>query len=206
MNHWENDKYMLPTIKRLGYTDWWSKYRTGGSYETAKTIGKYKVEIEEDEFYPNIFIWNPVRPCVMISINKHDRIGILSRFLHSPTCTIDGKMKHGEDTREMLNMAFNIAKEYGVEKIQLTDVSTVDCNGVKADLSVYNLFTFGKTWYEKRFNFYPIDSYGADFQEDRKKLPILNNPCDYYTKENTYNLLKKYNIRYFQSIVWEKKL
>lgn len=205
-----NDKLMYPTLKYLGYDDWWSNYRfhkKGGSYTTSKRIGKYKVEFEEDdERYPNIYIWNPDSPCIMIGIDKKEKIAILNRLIYNPKCTIDGKMARGEDTKNMIRFAFKIAKEYGVEKIQLMDKSTVECNGVEADLALYNLFKYGKTWYERTFEFYPIGNRKDDFEKIRSKLPILNYPCDYFTKENSKQIYNKYNLDILHLVTFEKKL
>lgn len=205
---YQNDKLMYPTLKHMGYTDWWGMYRTrkGGSYTTANTIGKYKVEIEEDERYPNLYIWNPESPCIMIAIDKHDKIGILNRLIYNPKCTISGNMKRGEDTKKMIQFAFEMVKKYGVEKIQLMDKSTVECNGVEADLALYNLFKYGKTWYERTFNFYPIGNRKDDFEEIRSKLPRLDYPCDYYTYENSKQLYNKYKLDILHSVIFEKTL
>ena len=203
-----NDKLMYPTLKHMGYMDWWLSYRTkkGGSYTTAKTVGNYKVEIEDDERYPNIYIWNPKSPCVMIAIDKQDKIGVLNRLVYNPKCTIDGKMKRGEDTKKMIEFAFKVAKEYGVTKIQLTDKSTVDCNGVEADLALYNLFKYGKTWYERTFQFYPVGSRKDTFESIRSKLPTLSYPCDYFSRENSEKLYDTYNLDVLHAVIFEKIL
>jgi hypothetical protein len=203
-----NDSLMYPTLKQLGHRDWWLMYRVrkGGSYTTSKTIGKYKVEYEEDERYPNLYIWNPDSPCVMIGFDKVEKIGVLNRLIYNPKCTIDGKMARGEDTKNMLRFAFDIAKQYGIEKIQLMDMSTFDCNGKKVDLAIYNLFKYGKTWYERCFQFYPTGLYKDEFEEMRASLPSSDQPCDYYTHENIRNLAKTYRLDVLHKTTFEKTL
>ena len=205
-----NDKHMYPTLKAMGYDEWWSNYRfhrKGGSYTSAKTIGNYKVELEEDdERYPNIYIWNPDSPCVMIGVDKQSKIGVLNRLIYNPKCTIDGRMERGEDTRKMIEFAFKFAKRYGVEKIQLMDKSTFDCHGTEVDLAVHNLFKYGKTWYERCFDFYPTGKYADKFEELRSSIPRIDKPCTYFTKHIIDTLLPKYGINLIHSVSFEKKL
>ena len=58
-------------------------------------------------------------------------------------------MKRGSETRDMMNFAFQLMKDNGATKVQLTDKSTVLCNGKTIKLGFMYFFKYGKTWYEK---------------------------------------------------------
>lgn len=205
MNYSKIDTQMYDTLRSLERENRWRCY-IGGSYETAEIIGKYKVQIDDEGPYIRILIWNPHIPCIAVDIDKVDKIAVMNSLLYHPKCTIDGKMVRGEGTREMIEFAFDLMRKYGAKKVQLTDRSTMECNGKKVNLGVFSLFTNKKTWYENRFTFYPIGEYAKDFEIARKNIPILNYSCDFYTQENVKSLLKKYNIPDIKLLSWEKIL
>jgi hypothetical protein len=208
MNSRAYDMHILPMIKHIGYTDWWLNFRrkqNGGGITETRVIGKYRVEYEDGD-YPNLFIWNLNSPCVAIGLSKHDKVALLSRLVYDPTCTIDGKMKRGEGTIEMLEFAFKIAKKYGAEKILLSDKSTFKCNGEDVDLGLYSLMTYGKTWYERKFGFRPIEADKSEFEEVRSKLPRLKHSCEFYIGENGKKISKEYGLDVRFRMVWEKLL
>lgn len=198
-------QHMFAMLKHLGYTKWWSHYK-GGSYETATQIGSYKVEIQKDLPYIDILIWNPDKPCIHMMVDTDYKIAVLNSVGYSPSCTVDGHMKRGEGTRKMIEFAFKLAKEYGATKIQLMDKSSFDCNGQDVDLSIYSLFKYGKTWYEKQFNFYPTGKYADEFEEMRSKLPKIDKPCTFFTESVIQSLSKEYNMNVRFAVTFEKKL
>jgi hypothetical protein len=198
---------MFATLKHLGYNEWWSVYkRRGGGYDTAEQIGPYKVEIQEDLPYIDILIWNPKEPCVHMAIDMRNKIAVLNSVGYNAKCTVDGRMKRGEDTRKMVEFAFKFAKEHGATRVQLTDKSTVDCDGKDVDLSMMSLFKYGKTWYERRFNFYPVGSRKDDFEDMRSKLPHMVKPCEFFTPEMVSKLSKEYNMDVRYAVTFEKML
>ena len=62
------------SLKRLGKDERWVNY-IGGTYETAQTIGEYKVEFSEpSKGATQIVIWNKVNPCISIYIADEEAI------------------------------------------------------------------------------------------------------------------------------------
>jgi hypothetical protein len=49
-------------------------------------------------------------------------------------------MKRGSETRDMMNFAFQLMKDNGATTVQLTDKSTVLCNGKKIQLGLMHFF------------------------------------------------------------------
>lgn len=198
-------QHMTATLKHLGYNEWWSRYR-GGSYDTAKQIGLYKVEIQEDNPYLDILIWNPKNPCVHLMIDMRDKIAVLNSVGYNAQCTIHGRMKRGEDTRKMIEFAFGLAKKYGATKIQLTDKLTFECDGKEVDLSMYSLFKYGKTWYENRFGFYPVGQRKEEFERMRARIPHMDKQCSFFTPDNVNKLSSQYHMDVRQTVTFEKLL
>lgn len=185
--------------------EWSGKFHSGGAITESTIIGNYRVEYEDGD-YPNLFIWNLDRPCIVIGLDKANKLAVLNDLVYSASCTIDGKMKRGEGTIEMMNFAFKMAKKYGAEKIQLMDHSTFKCKDEKVDLGLYSLMTYGKTWYERKFGFTPIKSDKSEFEEIRSKLPRLKHSCEFYMGENGKKISKEYGLDVRFRIVWEKLL
>lgn len=121
-------------------------------------------------------------------------------------------MKRGEGTRDMLAVAFDIAKSRGAERIQLQDESTITCDsGETIKLGPFSFIRTGMTWYEKHFGFKPL----PEFQEEydvakhlRKQLPLDDlraKPCSYFDRKTTGRILRELDLD-FGDIVWEKSL
>jgi hypothetical protein len=199
-------------LKRLGFDDAWIRYR-GGSYETAETIGKYKVEFEVQASGDlQCIIWNPETPCITIYIHMESRTAVLSALKYSPKCTIDGTMKRGEGTREMLAAAFDIAKARGADRVQLHDESTITCeSGETIKLGAFSFIRTGMTWYEKHFGFKPLPEFQEEYdvaKQLRKSLPLTElrgKPCSYFDRKTTARILRELDLD-FGEIVWEKSL
>lgn len=201
------DNRVQQSLKRMGKVDLWRRY-VGGSFETAETIGNYRVEKSiPSEGVLHLILWNPSTPCVSIYIYGDE--AILSSLEYSPKCTIDGRMKRGEGTREMIQFALDLAKQHGAKTIQLQDESTITCaTGERVKLGPFYFFKYGKTWYEKQFGFSPTPEFRDEYaraKELRKKMDTLTLECSYFTRENTFKLLSKVELDFF-SFVWEKTL
>jgi hypothetical protein len=213
MKYPEIDRVVQLSLKRLGRDEEWIRYR-GGSYETSELIGKYKVEYETQ---PNgdlqFILWNPDMPCITMYVFKNDWTATLNLVKYSPMCTIDGKMKRGQGTREMLEFAFELAKKKGAERVQLNDESTITCeSGQKIKLGPFSFIRSGRTWYEKHFGFKPLPEYEEEYEYARvlrSQLPDLDQlkqaPCEYFTRKVTNELMRRLELS-FESIVWEKDL
>jgi hypothetical protein len=201
------DLIVHQSFRRLGKDDLWRRY-TGGSYETSETIGPYKVDIDRQESGEIQFIlWNPNTPCVTVYVDKEEAVMTLLEY--SPRCTVDGNMKRGEGTREMMEFVFEFAKSLGAKTIQLSDQSTVRCEtGEVIKLGPYSFFRTGKTWYEKHFGFAPTEEYREEYEiakELRKELPLNDMPCAQFNRRTMNELLRKVHLDFF-GIVWEKRL
>lgn len=201
------DTIVQQSFRRLGKDELWRRY-IGGSYETSETIGRYKVDIDRQENGDIQFIvWNPDTPCVTVYVSGEE--AQLNFLEYSPRCTVDGKMKRGEGTREMIEFAFEFAKNLGAKTIQLTDQSTIQCEtGETIKLGPYSFFKTGKTWYEKQFGFAPIEEYREEYEmakELRKTLSLGDIPCAQFNRKTMNTLLRKVELDFF-GIVWEKKL
>ena len=201
------DIIVQQSFRRLGKDDLWRRY-TGGSYETSETIGPYKVEIDHQENGEIQFIlWNPDIPCVTVYVDKEE--AVMTFLEYSPRYTVDGKMKCGEGTREMIEFVFEFAKSLGAKTIQLTDQSTVRCEtGETIKLGPYSFFKTGKTWYEKHFGFAPTKEYHEEYEmakELRKNLPLEDMPCNRFDRKTMNELLREVKLDFF-GIVWERRL
>jgi hypothetical protein len=201
------DSLVQRSLKRLGRTERWAGY-LGGSYETARTIGDYKVEFSTPaEGATQIIIWNRVNPCISIYIA--DEEAVLNTLRYSPHCTIDGQMKRGEGTKKMLEFAFGLAKEHGAKTVQLQDESTVQCGDETILLGPFYFFQYGTTWYEKHFGFYPIPKYRAEYEHAKelwKKLEIGDVSCLEFTDAKVNRFTFKHFDMLFSPVVWEKTL
>lgn len=201
------DVIVQQSFRRLGKDALWRRY-TGGSYETSKTIGPYKVDIDhQDNGDIQFILWNPETPCVTVYIHKEE--AVMTLLDYSPRCKVNGNMKRGEGTREMLEFVFEFAKSLGAKTIQLSDQSTIQCEtGENIKLGPYSFFKSGKTWYEKLFGFVPLEEYREEYEmakQLRKTLNIGSIPCRQFDRKTMNELLRKVNLDFF-GIVWEKDL
>lgn len=185
----------------------------GGNYEISETVGDYKVQRYGDDNYEHFVIWNPDRPCFVMYIEKESSVAVMSSLEYNTSCTIDGKMKRGAETRNMVEFALKLAKDNGARKMELQDESTIYCEEIhaKVKLGPFSFLRQGKTWYEKYFNFVPTSEFRDEYErakELRKTLDIKmlqNQPCNYFDRQTTNALLRKIELDFY-SIVWEKTL
>jgi len=200
---------LFQSLYALGKDAQLSRYR-GGAYKDSIKIGKYMVESTEDEFDAHLIIWNPDRPCLNASIDKADKIAVLNAANYDPRCTVDGNMARGEGTRDMIRFFLKLLKEKGADTVELSDKSTVTCNGVKIRLGLMYFFKFGETWYEKYFGFKPTEKYRAkyDFVKQKRHLAgdLSHKPCDYFTDDVIDDLVNKVGLGFFYNISWKKVL
>jgi hypothetical protein len=196
---------MIVSLQHLGRTNLWTKY--GSGYSDAKTIGKYKVEFDEEEDTLRMFIWSKDRPCVVIALSKSEKVAVFDGIYYSPECTVDGKMKRGEGTREMIQFALDVMKANGAEKVELSDKSTVTCNGKQIKLGYMYFFKYGQTWYEKYFGFQPINHKERYMKakEIQKTLGLQDKPCDYFTPDVIHDLILMTGFTFLTDIAWELK-
>jgi hypothetical protein len=193
----------------LGRDTQLSRYR-GGAYKDSIQFGKYMVEFTEDDSDSQLIIWNPDRPCLNASIDRSDKVAVLNTANYDPRCTIDGNMARGEGTREMIRFFLKLLKEKGSESVELSDKSTVICNGIKIRLGLMYFFKFGETWYEKYFGFKPTEKYRSKYEAVKQKRYLVgdlsNKPCDYFTDDIIDNLVNKVGFGFFYNISWKKVL
>jgi hypothetical protein len=212
MKYPDIDRIVQRSLKRFDHDDKWVRYM-GGSYETSKLIGKYKIDFDRQ---PNgdiqFIIWNPTTPCLVVYVHKDSRIAELNSLDYSPRCTVDGNMIRGEGTRDMIEFALAVAKKMGAKVIQLQDESTIKCeSGEKIKLGPFYFIRHGVTWYEKYFGFKPTLEFKDEYKEAKKLRTRLNledlktRPCNYFTRKTTDTILRSLELS-FHSIVWEKTL
>lgn len=197
---------MISSLYHLDRVNMWKKY--GSGYANSKNIGKYMVEYDDEEDDMRLFIWSRDRPCVVIALSKSTGIAVLDGVHYSTECTTDGKMKRGEDTRKMIQFALDIMKANGAKTIELTDKSTVLCNGKRIKLGMFYFFKYGETWYEKYFGFQPI-KYKNEYQqakEIQKTLNLQDKPCDYFTDDVVRDLVLKTGFTFLTDISWVKSI
>jgi hypothetical protein len=201
---------VLRHLKRYERLKTYNPAHKGGSYET---IDNYKVEIVDDGNYEMIFIWSPIRPCIVVDLDKRNNYAALNTVEYDKGCTVDGKMKRGSGTKEMVKFTIDLLKKRGVKKVHLKDKSTIECNGKEVSLKLMYFLKNGETWYEKNFGFKPtsddLDEYNL-VKKNRKDLldidKLRNAPCELFTTENLKILTKKIGFSFHDSIVWEKIL
>lgn len=206
MKRHQIDSLVQRTLKRIGREERWAGY-IGGSYETAQTIGEYKVEFSTpSEGATQIIIWNKTNPCISLYIA--DEEAVLNTLRYSPHCTIDGQMKRGEGTKKMIQFAFDLAQR-GAKTVQLQDESTIQCGDETIMLDPFYFFQYGKTWYEKHFGFYPVPKYRAEHENAKElwtKLDIGEVSCSMFTDVNVNKFTFKHFDMLFSPIVWEKRI
>lgn len=194
------------TLIRCNRKDQWLRYAAGGGYTDAIQIGNYKIETQEDDRDKRFLLWNPDRPCIAMVLDKQDNVANIDSIEYNPTCTIDGKMKRGEGTRDMIQTAIQFLKQQGAKKIQLTDNSYITCNDTKVRLGLMYFFKTGRTWYEKYFGFHPEPRYAKRYEQAKQiqsTLGLSEKPCDYFTDDVLDDIVTKVGIVFFDRIVWE---
>lgn len=109
------------------------------------------------------------KPCIVIIVNHppvaprlaflQPAIAHLSHLYYSTECTVNGAMSAGEGTRQMVRTALSHVVEQHpfVQRVRLTDMSTVHCNGSSVPLAPLYMSLYGQTWYEKAFGARPVD-------------------------------------------------
>ena len=194
---------MISSLWHLDRMDMWKKY--GSGYANSQTIGDYKVEYDDDDTDDKrIFIWSKNRPCVAMVLSKSTNIAVMDGVYYDPNCTIDGKMKRGEGTRKMIEFALNLLRKNGVKRVELSDRSTIQCNGKKIRLPIYYFFKYGKTWYEKNFGFKPLNHKDI-YLKYQKSVILQDKPCDWFTDENIHDYLIK-DFSFLLDMTWYKDL
>jgi hypothetical protein len=206
---------MYPLLKFLKRNERWSNYNPRFNGGGGELMGKYIVEIVDEGEYEMIFILSSKRPCIAIDHDKSNNYAAVLNTVHyDQSCTVDGKMKRGSGTKEMVNFALDLLKKRGVKKVQLTDKSKIDCNGTEVDLKLMHFFKYGETWYEKNFGFKPEAKYQTKYEEVKKRrlekldVELLKNaPCDEFTDDLLDDILvPKTKFSFHGNIVWEKIL
>ena len=182
----------------------------GGRYEDAVQYGDYKIESIQDDNDLRLILWNPEKPCIVAVIDKHEHVAVIDDIEYSTTCTRDGRMQKGQGTRKMIQFMLDYLSQHGADTVELSDKSTVMCNGVKVRLGLMYFFKFGETWYEHFFGFKPSEKYRANYETIKQKRYILgdvsNKPCDYFTDDVIDDLVNKLGFGFFYNVSWVKQL
>jgi hypothetical protein len=209
MKHATAERVLFNTLYRTGRNPVYK----GGDYNSAEIIGKYKIETYVENNREYIWLLNPDKPCMFLYIEKWSNVAVINTVEYHASCTIDGSMKRGDGTREMVQFMIDYAKSKGVIKIELQDESTIFCDELhaKVKLGPFSFLRQGKTWYEKYFGFVPQSDYIEEYErakELRKTLDIdmlQKQPCSYFDRKTTNELLRKVELDFY-GIVWEKIL
>ena len=195
---------MINSLIHLKRIPSWRRYFLGGRYEDSVTVGKYKVEFNDTPKDLEMFFWNAENPCITMVLSKEDNVAVLNRLEYNEGCTIDGKMKRGKDTRDMILFAIDLIKSKGARSVQLTDNSTIQCNGKTIRLGLMYFFKFGKTWYET-LGFEPMN-YKEEYTQAKiiqKTLNLKNQPCDYFTNSVLNKLILQTGFVFLNDMSWE---
>lgn len=207
---------LMAHLKRTGRDEQWIWYMAGGGYTESETIGEYRVDYDDDGILNRILILRPTdKPCLVIALGKgEDKTASMDAVDFHPTCTIDGRMKRGDGTRNMIQFGLDIAKRKGATQVSITDNSHIDCeNGQKIDLAGMYFLKYGMTWFEKYFGFKPIDKYRDAYEKakdmrkkylDTEQLKTL--PCSYFTDDFIEELFDHIKLKIFYRIEWIKPL
>ena len=184
----------------------------GGPLDTI-VMGKYRVE----HFQYHLYIWSNELPCVHILLDEHDKVAVLSELNYHRSCTIRGDMERGDGTKEMLEFAFELAREQGMKAIELMDKSSVTCKETGEDIHLgpFKFLQKGRTWYES-MGFIPsypkmyVDEYLKAKQRRKEILDIQfleKQDCRYLTNKRVYDIMVK-DLQFggFYNIVWRKEL
>lgn len=88
-------------------------------------------------------------------------------------CSLFEPMKRGSGTHQMLMSTLSLCKKlFGVAKFFLSDASTFFCPSAndEVDLAYHNLFVYGESWYERKFNARPCSVQDSQKWENSKSL------------------------------------
>lgn len=202
---------MFVSLRALGRNEQVKRY-TGGRYQDAETVGNYKVEFDDDEKDFRALLWNPDRPCVVVSLDKVDKIGVIDSIEYDSRCTVNGHMQHGKETRDMIDFMIELLRGHGATRVQLTDKSTVQCkDGHSVNLGLMHFIKYGMTWYEKYFGFRPIGNEVSTYEEAKQRRGRMNisflqeQSCEYFAiheKESSAQV----GLDRLPYISWEKTL
>jgi hypothetical protein len=205
---------MYKTMYSIGRTKHIGVTRGKGYPEDTITIGKYKVQIDETDKYYELFIWNPDIPCLMMMLDKEEKVAVLEMLEYDSRCTIDHNMQHGKDTKDMILFAFETMKAHGATRVELMDKATILCNGKKVRLGIMYFLKYGMTWYESAFGFRPTEKYIKRYENAKRKriekldVEVLRQqPCDFFADDDAMDeILEGIKLTFFDSISWEKIL
>jgi hypothetical protein len=204
---------MYPLLKFLKRNERWSNYNPRFNGGGGELMGKYIVEIVDEGEYEMIFLLSSKRPCIAIDHDKSNNYAALNTVHYDQSCTVDGKMKRGSGTKEMVNFALDLLKKRGVKKVQLSDNSKIVCNGTEVDLKLMYFFKYGETWYEKNFGFKAESKYQEKYEEVKNRrlekldIEVLKNaPCEEFTNELLDLLIDETKFSFYGGIAWEKIL
>lgn len=87
---------------------------------------------------------------------KNDKnVAILEYFGYSKRCNIHKDLEKTTGTQRMMNSFFKYIKKHhpDIKYIKLQDETNIDCNDVKINLYQLYILKYGKSYYEKHFNF-----------------------------------------------------
>lgn len=200
---------MYNSLIEMGMDDRWSRYR-GGGYTESHRVGPYKVEMVDEGLDKRILLWNPMKPCISMVIEKQSKEAVLDLVEYDPDCATP-QMTRGSGTRDMIDFALELLKQQGATKVQLSDKSRIRCGNSKVRLGLMYFLKYGHTWYEKYFGFHPRD-HADDYAElKRRRLELdteflAKQPCEYFTDDVLQDILSRIGYKFLQSIVWEKEL
>ena len=202
---------MYSALLRMGMSERWARYR-GGGYKDSHQVGPYKVEIADEGEDTLILLWNPITPCISMMVEKKSKDAVMNVVKYDPDCTSPEKMKRGTGTSSMVEFALDLLRQQDVKIVQLSDASTIQCNGVNINLELMYFLKYGQTWYEKYFGFHPTAKYAAEYEKlKRRRLEldidfIEKQPCEYFTDDVLQETLLKIGYNFLRNIVWEKEL
>ena len=140
-------------------------------------------------------------PCFILMIHPDHKTGHLQDIARRDDCSLDQSLPRGETVTTPLSgglepgatmkaagkAAFQVAREYGIRQIQLTDNSSkLLPSGKKFRLSLMKFLTTGQTWYESFLPVHPLPEKVAKVEQWRNAVRT-NKWSDVYTCLRTAN-------------------
>lgn len=146
--------------------------QTGGSIETI-SIGEHKLKytLKVHTFFDKsieILVTSLGKadnkmPCFRLSIIPGGEAGLIS-LEKGKECFLDNY----DNSRDLVQVAYMIAKNKGAKTLKITDNSKIYCPD-KVYLSNLSFLTTGKTWYESILDVYPAEDENNELATMRKR-------------------------------------
>jgi hypothetical protein len=116
-------------------------------------------------------------PCFVLTLNPDHKTGHLQEIVRRNDCSLDP----GATMKAAGKAAFQVARDYGIRQIQLTDNSSKYLpSGKSFRLSVMKFLTTGQTWYESFLPVRPLSEKAAERFEQLRNIVRTNTWAEVY--------------------------